>query len=154
MVDLKNHYLYPSELFAEAQPYLISTILGSCVSVCLYDKKLHIGGMNHFMLPLWNGNGLASPRYGNIAIEKLINRMLELGCRKINLTAKVFGGGEVLNSINNPFSIGSRNIVIANELLQEHGIIITAQSTGGKKGRKIIFNSATNEIRQKYIGDG
>lgn len=151
MESIGTHYLYPSELFAEPRPYLITTILGSCVAVCLFDHKLKIGGINHYMLPLWNGRGLASPRYGNIAIEKLISRMQTIGCNRSNLTAKIFGGGEVLKSASSTFSIGNHNILIATEMLKELAIPITATSTGGKQGRKIIFNSLTNEIRQKYI---
>lgn len=151
MNNVAAHYLYPAELFAAPQPYVITTILGSCVAVCLYDNKVKIGGINHFMLPLWNGRGLASPRYGNIAIEKLIDRMINMGCSKKNLSAKVFGGGEVLDTSISAFNIGSRNIQIAIDMLNEQGIPIIAKSTGGKKGRKIIYNSYTNEVQQKYI---
>lgn len=151
MNNVATHYLYPAELFAAPSPYIITTILGSCVAVCLYDSKLKIGGINHFMLPFWNGHGLASPRYGNIAIEKLVERMQNMGCTKTNLSAKVFGGGEVLDTSVNTFNIGSRNIQIAIDILKEYGIPIIAKSTGGKKGRKIIYNSYTNEVQQKYI---
>ena len=90
MDDIEQHYLYPSALFASARPHKVVTVLGSCVSVCLWDPFLRIGGINHYMLPLWNGEGLASPKYGNIAIEKLIERMLYLGSRKSNLQAKIW----------------------------------------------------------------
>ena len=68
--EMQKHYLYPSALFAERTPFLVDTILGSCVAVCLYDEHKKIGGINHYMLPLWNGDGLATPKFGNIAIEK------------------------------------------------------------------------------------
>jgi chemotaxis protein CheD len=94
MDQISTHFLYPSALFASRERHKVSTILGSCVAVCLYDPIAQIGGINHFMLPFWNGQGLASPKYGNIAIERLVEKMISLGCKKNNLKAKVFGGGE------------------------------------------------------------
>ena len=76
MPELPSHFLYPSALFASREPYIVNTILGSCVAVCLYDVKLQIGGINHYMLPFWNGQGLASPKFGNIAISKLLEKMI------------------------------------------------------------------------------
>lgn len=151
MDEIKQHYLYPAALFADGSPHLVSTILGSCVAVCLYDPKTKRGGINHYMLPLWNGQGLASPKYGNIAIERLIERMIALGSLKSDLQAKVFGGGEVIETNVANFQIGERNIKIALEMLSEHKIPIVAKSVGGKLGRKIEFITYTGEVRQKYI---
>lgn len=148
---LKSHYLYPASLFADKEPHVVTTILGSCVAVCLWDPVLGQGGINHYMLPLWNGQGLASPRYGNIAIERLVERLVALGSRKENLKAKVFGGGEVLDTNLDSFHIGQRNIKIAMEMLADYGIPVIAQSVGGKQGRKIEFTTSTGEVRQKYI---
>ncbi len=125
--------------------------MGSCVAVCLYDSVLRIGGINHFMLPYWNGQGLASPKYGNIAIDRLVEKMVSLGCLKSNLKAKVFGGGEVIETINNQFQIGERNIKVAQDLLREHGIATIGSSVGGKLGRKLEFDTQTGEVRMKFI---
>ncbi len=149
--QLPSHFLYPSALFASKEPYIVNTILGSCVAVCLYDSKLQIGGINHYMLPLWNGQGLASPKFGNIAINKLLEKMISLGCSKNNLQAKVFGGGNIFESNLLQFQIGERNIAIANETLAEYQIRIISSSTGGILGRKIQFNTATGEVGQKMI---
>jgi Chemotaxis protein; stimulates methylation of MCP proteins len=151
MDNIDQHFLYPSALFASAKPHKVVTVLGSCVSVCLWDPVLSVGGINHYMLPFWNGNGLASPKFGNIAIEKLIERMLLLGCSKKNLVAKVFGGGEVIETNIANFRIGERNIAVAKELLAEHRIPIVAQSVGGKNGRKLLFVTSTGEVFQKII---
>ena len=151
MDNIEQHFLYPSALFASAKPHRVVTVLGSCVSICLWDPVLSIGGINHYMLPFWNGNGLASPKYGNIAIEKLIERMLLLGSSKANLRAKVFGGGEVIETNIANFRIGERNIAIAKELLEAHRIPIVAQSVGGKNGRKLLFVTSTGEVFQKII---
>ncbi len=150
-IVLKSHYLYPSALFAHPEPHLVDTILGSCVAICLYDKTKQIGGINHYMLPFWNGTGLASPKYGNIAIEKLVERMLAMGSKIDNLQAKVFGGGEVVQTQNNLFRIGERNIEIAEKVLKELKIPVTAKSVGGKQGRKIRFNTHTGEVMMKFI---
>ncbi len=151
MDALPIHYLYPANLFAPKETYLINTLLGSCVAICLYDPVVQIGGMNHFMLPLWNGEGLASPKYGNIAVEKLIDAMVKNGSKKSNIISKVFGGGEVIESQHHYFNIGKRNIEIAHTLLSQNRIIIKGESTGGKLGRKIQFNTKTGSVKMKYI---
>lgn len=150
-MEIQTHFLYPATLFAHKEPHIVSTILGSCVAVCLWDPALQIGGINHYMLPLWNGQGLASPKYGNIAIEKLIERMLQMGSKKANLKAKVFGGGEVIETQISHFQIGERNIVLAMEALKEEKIPIISQSVGGKLGRKIQYNTQTGAVLHKFI---
>ncbi|HON19156.1 MAG TPA: chemotaxis protein CheD [Salinivirgaceae bacterium] len=149
--ELPTHYLYPAALFFSKEPHLINTILGSCVAVCLYDTTLKVGGMNHYMLPYWNGQGLASPKYGNIAIEKLVEQMVKSGCSRQNLIAKVFGGGEVIDAGTNMFNIGKRNIEIAETMLRDMGIKIAASDTGGKLGRKVQFNTLTGAVMMKFI---
>ncbi len=146
-----QHFLYPSSLFVSKEPYLVKTILGSCVAVCMWDSKLKIGGINHFMLPNWNGNDLASPKYGNIAIEKLIDKMLFLGSKHEDLQAKLFGGGEMMDSGAGRIMIGERNIRVARLMLEERKIPVMASSTGGKRGRKIIFFTDTGEVRHKLL---
>ena len=146
----KTHFLYPAALHVSREETTVSTILGSCVAVCLYDKVLRYGGINHYMLPLWNGNGLASPKYGNIAIEKLLEAMYGLGCKKENLVAKVFGGGEVIDT-GSHFHIGVRNIETAFEMLRMQGIPVVAKSVGGTQGRKLDYDTDTGVVRQRYI---
>ena len=146
--EIGNHYLFPSTIFISKQHYIIDTVLGSCVAVCLYDQKIKIGGLNHFMLPLWNGDVLASPKYGNIAIEKLIEKMILNGASKQNMIAKIFGGA---NQINSTINIGERNIQISKEHLATAGIKIVAESVGGAVGRKIKFNTRTGEVSMKFL---
>lgn len=146
--NANKHYLYPSALFAEKVPYLVDTILGSCVAVCLYDDQKKIGGINHYMLPLWNGDGLATPKYGNIAIEKLIDRMLQLGCKKEHLKAKLFGGA---SQINSSMEIGLRNVEVAKELLAQHRIPIIAENVFGKVGRKLRYDTGTGQVMMKFL---
>ncbi|PID90202.1 MAG: chemotaxis protein CheD [Bacteroidetes bacterium] len=150
MGERKTHFLYPAALYASREPTTVSTILGSCVAVCLWDKQLSIGGINHFMLPLWNGQGLASPKYGNIAIEKLVAKMESLGSQRGDLVAKVFGGGAVIDT-GSHFHIGDRNIEMALESLKELGIPVVARSVGGTNGRKLEYDTETGAVRQRYI---
>lgn len=149
--EKSSYYLNPGALIVSDKPLVVNTILGSCVGVVLYDPILKIGGINHYMLPLWNGEGLASPKYGNIAIDKLYEKILQLGSNKHNLVAKVFGGGEVIESNIDAFRIGQRNIMIAQEMLNELRIKIVSSSVGGKLGRKIQFHTDTGDVLQKYI---
>lgn len=149
--DINIEYLYPSGLIVSQEPKTIQTILGSCVAICLYDQKSHIGGINHYMLPYWNGEGLASPKYGNIAITKLYEKMLILSGTPNGIVAKIFGGGEVIEVSSGLFNVGKRNINIAYEMLSKFGVPVIAQSTGGKLGRKIFFETATGKVIQKYI---
>jgi len=146
-----QHFLYPSTLFASKDPYVVQTILGSCVAVCLWDPVAKIGGINHYMLPTWNGNDLASPKYGNIAIERLVERMLQLGSRIGNLEAKIFGGGDLISTDRSVMLIGERNIRVARIILEERDIPVIASSTGGRKGRKILFFTHNGEVRHKFL---
>ena len=151
MEQYSQHFLYPSTLFASKEPYVVKTILGSCVAICLWDPINQIGGINHYMLPSWNGNDLASPKYGNIAIDKLLEKMAQLGARKENLKAKIFGGGELIESGANGTLIGERNIRVARLILEEKKIPVIASSTGGRKGRKILFFTDSGEVRHKFL---
>ena len=143
---LARHNLNPCMLMASRNELEIMTLLGSCVAVCLWDPRLAFGGMNHYMLPLWNGEGLPTPKYGNVAIEKLIARMLEFGCRKEQLVAKCFGGANVLGDTSGRMLIGERNIAVAEEVLGNHRIPIVARDMGGLRGMKILLNTRTGVV--------
>ena len=69
-------YLHPGPVFASVEPATVTTVLGSCVSGCLFDPSAQLGGINHYLLPHWVGNGTASPRFGNVAMETLLDRVL------------------------------------------------------------------------------
>jgi len=147
----KEHYLFPGNIFAHHEPHIVTTVLGSCVSVCLWDPILKAGGINHYMLPFWNGEGLASPKYGNIAISKLVKKMLDMGCSKGKLKAKIFGGGDMLRLSKGVLNVGERNIILARDMLKQEGIAIVGSDVGGPTGRKIIFNTYSGEILMKRL---
>lgn len=143
---IKRHYLYPGTLFVHKRPHLVTTVLGSCISVCLWNETAQLGGINHYLLPLWNGEGLPTPKYGNIAIEKLIEKVKAISSPNDKLIAKVFGGASMWEKTEGLLAIGQRNIEYANETLEKHGIPIAGIDVGGYQGRKVIFNTGDGSV--------
>ncbi|MEZ7934029.1 MAG: chemotaxis protein CheD [Sulfurospirillum sp.] len=148
---LPRKFIHVGEIFVGIKPTEIVTVLGSCVGVCLYDKVELIGGMNHYLLPLWNGNGLESPKYGNVAIPKLIENMENIGCLRRNMEAKIFGGANIHRANSEGQLIGQKNVLIAKEILRQWNIPIKAEDTGGNNGRRIMMISDANRIILKYV---
>ncbi len=106
-----KHSIIIGEVFVSEKPTWISTVLGSCVAVCLYDEEVRIGGMNHFMLPTPNDDTVICNRYGIHSMELLINSLMKKGADRRRLKAKVFGG---CNVVRNSFaSIGTSNVDFA-----------------------------------------
>lgn len=138
-------------LYAEPGEFSISTVLGSCISVCLWDPVSRMGGMNHYLLPLWNGEGLRTPKYGNIAIPMLIDKLLDAGCLRANIRAKVFGGGKVLEDTSGVLNVGERNIHYAESALDAARISIIGKDVGGSTGRKLLFMTGTGDVFVKKL---
>ena len=107
---------------------------------------MDMGGINHYMLALWNGDGLPTPKFGNVAIEKLIQIMLRRGCSQKRFVAKMFGGGNVIGNGQGPNTIGGRNIAIAREILAKEQIPIVGEDVGGDFGRRIVYNTRTGVV--------
>jgi len=147
-------FIHVGEIHIGARATEISTILGSCVAVCLYDRVNEMGGMNHYLVPLWNETGLQSPRYGNISIPRLIDSMLNIGCELQNIEAKLFGGANIIDVTHTDMMIGRKNILIAKEILRDYKIPIVAQDVGGEKGRRIMMRSDTGKVFLKYTKNG
>lgn len=145
--------LQPGEVYVSVEGELITTVLGSCISVCMFDAKNGIAGMNHFMLPRGdkeidlNGN---STRYGNWAMEFLINEMTKLGGAKNAFEVKVFGGGQVLSEMEF-MDIGQRNIDFVLSYLVQEGIQIKSHDVGGIYPRKLIFFGDSGRVRVKKL---
>ncbi|MDR2152506.1 MAG: chemotaxis protein CheD [Helicobacteraceae bacterium] len=147
-----RHFIHVGEIYIAEKPSEIATVLGSCVGVCLFDRRLKIGGLNHYLLPLWNGNGLKSPKFGNVSIPKMIEQMKALGCKIGDMEAKVFGGASVSATNLEDMMIGKKNIVIAKEILAQNKIPIVAEDTGGRRGRRIVMRSDDNRVWLRYTG--
>lgn len=134
-------YLYPGELFASSEPYAVTTILGSCVAVCLWDPVLRVGGINHYLLPFYPGGGPFSPRFGNVAVQHLIEKLLNLGSVQRSLQAKVFGGGCVFEAFGETHHhVGMKNVEVARTVLDSQGVPVVEDDVGGRKGRKLVFH--------------
>jgi chemotaxis protein CheD len=145
-------YLHPGQLFATAHPSTVTTILGSCVSLCLWDPLSKIGGINHFLLPFWVGDDAASPRFGTVAIESLIEKILALGAHKSRLQAKVFGGACVIEAFRERDDhIGVVNARLAENMLRLQRIPVVEQDVAGRRGRKLIFNTDDGASSVKYL---
>jgi chemotaxis protein CheD len=146
----RRFYLYPGGIWAERASGVITTVLGSCVSVCLWDPHAGVGGINHFILPM--GGSTQSPRYGNHAMPMLVERVLACGANHDDLLAAVFGGASVLSGTNGTDAppLGLRNVEIAMELLRRAGIAVVRQDVGGRVGRKLVFRTAdgTTQLRR------
>ena len=151
MHSIPHHLLYPANIFVEKTPCLVTTVLGSCVSVCLHDSTLGYGAINHFILPYWNGQDLVTMKYGNMSIIRILEEMLLFGCKYENIVAKLYGGAEVLKGMAVNFHIGSRNLQVATDILNEFKIPILVSDIGGNRGRKITFNTLTGEVECEII---
>lgn len=149
--------ILPGEYYVSKHGELISTVLGSCISACIRDVKTGIGGMNHFMLPMGSEDEHAgkthltsATRYGNFAMEILINEILKAGGSKKNLEVKLFGGGSVLTSMAK-IDIGNKNINFVHEYLKEEQLRITSEDTGDVFPRKVLYFADTGKVRVKKL---
>ena len=156
--DIFAAKILPGEFYVSLHGELITTVLGSCVSACIRDKVTGIGGMNHFMLPdnrgrttssAWENTPVsAETRYGNVAMERLINVILAGGGKRKNLEVKLFGGGKVL-SINT--DIGGNNVDFVKNYLLAEGFHVEAEDTRGPWPRKVQYFPLTGRVRVKRL---
>ncbi len=151
--------LLPGDFYATNQDEVIVTVLGSCISVCLFDTVIKAGGMNHFMLPKSKAASESSTsslvmqdsqiaRYGNVAMELLINELIKLGGSRMNMVAKIFGGGQVTSS---SIDVGMKNIEFAREYLKLEDMPVIKSDVGGLNPRKIYYIPLLNEVYVKLI---
>jgi chemotaxis protein CheD len=155
-LDREVTEIYPGEYHASRVPCVLTTVLGSCVSVALYDAVECVGGLNHFMLPGKLGKGKIyvsdSGKYGMFAMELLINAMITLGARKKAMSAKVFGGGKILPSLGGASgNVADSNIAFAREYLAAEGIPIASSDVGGDLARRIVFFTEDFKVLLKRI---
>jgi chemotaxis protein CheD len=140
MSDIIEVYLHPGDVYASARPSVITTILGSCVAVCLCERGAAIGGVNHFLLAEQRSGDAPSTRYARAAMDVLINHVVALGAARSRLTAKLFGGANVLRAFQDDANhIGAANIIVARALLAQQNIPIHAEDVGGTRGRRLTF---------------
>lgn len=147
----------PGEFYVSRGGELIGTVLGSCISVCIRDRVLGVGGMNHFMLPEegphsgqnW-GDAVqgAMARYGNWAIEFLVNELMKIGAARDRFEVKVFGGGQVVPNMSD---VGQRNILFTLNYLQEEGLSLLKSDVGDAFPRKVLYDPETGKAWVKKL---
>ena len=146
--------ILPGQYHAASGPVGMSTVLGSCISTCLWDPALRIGGMNHFMLPGDNGTAgspvTKSARFDVYAMELVINDMLKLGAERRRLVAKVFGGGRLLRGFGT-LDVGGRNCAFVLEFLKTEGIPVLAQDLLDNYPRKVHFSPDSGKVLLKKL---
>jgi len=146
--------VYPGEFRVTSQPdETLVTVLGSCVAACIRDPKTGFGGMNHFMLAedqdgKW-GSEVMSTRYGNYAMEKLINELIKTGCPRERMEIKVFGGGNVIESRQ---AVGTKNAEFVLRYLADEGLKCIAQDLGGDFPRRIQYSPVSGKVVRKLLG--
>lgn len=156
--------IFAGEYYISSANEVISTVLGSCIAVCLFDPVKRIGGMNHFMLPEGNQSSFSSQagldrdkltensmRYGITAMEVLIGELQKRGARRDNLKAKIFGGGKVINKNFSGTTVGDKNIGFARAFLKTEEIPILGENVGNTYGRKIFFLTENNSVFVKKV---
>lgn len=155
--DIYAAKILPGEFYVSMHGELITTVLGSCVSACVRDPETGVGGMNHFMLPdnqlhsskVWENTPVnAQTRYGNIAMERLINVVLASGCKRENIEIKLFGGGKVLNL---SADIGTKNVDFVKQYLATEGFSAVSEDVGGVCPRKVQYFPLTGRVRIKKL---
>ncbi len=139
--------ILPGEYFVYDQDILIMTTLGSCIAACLWDREAKVGGMNHFMLPEGDAD---SGRYGSFAMELLINEMMKRGATRSTMEAKVFGGGQVVEGMNQ-MNIGERNTTFVVDYLKTERIPIMSKDVLGPHPRKVCFLPASGKAMIKRL---
>ena len=148
--------ILPGELYVTSHDEGITTTLGSCIAACIRDHTTGIGGMNHFMLPAdglegssYRASSLSeATRYGNYAMEHLINEILRNGGRKRNLEVKIFGGGRIMANMTD---VGSRNIEFVRDYLTMEGLPVSAEDVGDVFPRKVAYFPASGRVCVKRL---
>jgi chemotaxis protein CheD len=147
----RTTYVHPGQVTAHAEPTQVSTVLGSCVAICLYDEQAGVGGLNHFVLPDVS-TADPSTRYAGPAFRELLTRLHDLGARPARLQAKVFGGSDTLG-FSAETTIGARNVESARALLALAGIPIVGEDVGGAVGRKLLFDTSGGAAWVRKLGE-
>lgn len=156
MHEVYSAKILPGEFYVSTQGEMISTVLGSCVSACIRDPIMGVGGMNHFMLPASKDELAAlikssdAARYGNFAMEQMINSILKAGGKKNNLEVKLFGGGKVLAGMST-LDIGSKNITFVRAYVALEDLKVISSDLGDVYPRKVLYFPDTGNVKMKKL---
>ena len=139
-------YLKIGDVAISTGPAIMETILGSCVSICLWDETTKLAGMNHYMLPDLMDDIEQPERFGPGSIKRLLSEIKVAECDSGHLKAKIFGGGNVVRELSSGFEIGKKNVELAREMMLEHNIPVISEYTGNECGIKVVFHSETGRV--------
>jgi chemotaxis protein CheD len=146
-------YVHPGQVAISDEAGVLTTILGSCVAVCLHDPKLRVGGLNHYLLPSHSSAPEVAARYGPLAITQLVDSMVAYGAQLKRMTAQIYGGAAVLAAFADERNhLGMRNAQLADEMMREYGIPVIATDIGGNRGRKLTFSPREGMAHIHFIG--
>jgi chemotaxis protein CheD len=140
---LRDCFLFPGEFYLGREPSLVSAVLGTGVAVCLWRSDKGYGGMVHFLYPCTADRRKASAEYGDMAVRHLIKAFLDEGAKVRHLQGQIFGGS--WNGTLTGTKIAKDNVRIARTVLASQHIPLLSEDTGGALGRKMVYNTATNE---------
>jgi chemotaxis protein CheD len=148
--------LLPGDYYVTCEDEVLDTVLGSCVSACIRNPRLQIGGMNHFMLPRPSGHGNdtwdsiagRATRYGSASMEQLINRILSAGGNRDELEVKIFGGGKVLSSLSD---VGMHNVSFVRDFLRQEGLHVASEDVGNTCPRHVQYFPMSGRVRVRHL---
>lgn len=143
---MKRVSLNIGDITVSREPVIMETILGSCVAVCLWDTSHHIGGLNHYLVPTGRGASEHPNLYGVNSVRNLIEQTLRVGADIRSLQARIFGGGSIMKSLEDIFTIGAANVRIAREILAEYGIPVIQDFVGAECGIRISFKTNNGAV--------
>ena len=151
---MDNKFLQMCEYYVTKKPMLLGTLLGSCVSICLYNKFNGSAAMNHFLIPSAGRKDMKNDpgKYGESSCEMIIRSLMRIDPDDSHYSAQVFGGGNLFSQCDSMEDIGERNIRIAEQVLSKNRIRIIRRKIGGTKGVKIFFNTSKNQVECRKLG--
>ncbi len=152
---MEKKFLLPSEFYSTKKPMILDTLLGSCVSICLHNKSNGSASMNHFLLATGEGYKMKHEpgKYGLTSCARIIQTLMNIDNNSSHYTAQIFGGAQVNDHLGFRNSIGDKNVEIAEEILKKNRIRISNRNVGGLKGRKISFDTSSNNVTCRIMGE-
>lgn len=139
-----TEFINPGYIYFSREGSLIRSVLGSCVAVCIWDRRLRYGGIGHFLYPSTHRRQLATAKYGNVSTPVLLKMFKEAGSRQCDLEAQIIGGAFPRRERGT--NVGMENVRIARRILARRGISVVSEDVGGSLGRKVIFDVSSGEI--------
>ncbi|ANA40731.1 MULTISPECIES: chemotaxis protein CheD [Geobacter] len=146
---LPHIYLKPGEFHFATKPTVVTTVLGSCVSVTMFDVFSRAAAICHALLP--DGPRDDAFRYVDSSIFRMLEMFMSRGITPRQLQVKLFGGSDMLGATASRPGVGSRNVDIAHQVLASEGLEVVAADVGGTRGRKLFFYTHTGEVLLKRL---